>query len=44
MLARHGRPETFNTDQGSRSTGAAFTGLLLEDGIAIGMDGCPGRC
>ena len=25
-LARHGRPEIFNTDQGSQFTGAAFTG------------------
>ena len=29
-LARHGRPEIFNTDQGSQFTSAAFTGLLLE--------------
>src|ERR1700694_2455994 len=27
-LARHGRPEIFNTDQGSQFTGAAFTSLL----------------
>jgi putative transposase len=38
-LARHGRPEIFNTDQGSQFTSAAFTGLLLENAIAIGMDG-----
>ena len=38
-LARHGRPEIFNTDQGSQFTSAAFTGLLLENGIAISMDG-----
>ena len=38
-LARHGRPEIFNTDQGSRFTSAAFTGLLLENAIAISMDG-----
>ena len=38
-LARHGRPEIFNTDQGSQFTSAAFTGLLLENDIAISMDG-----
>jgi putative transposase len=38
-LARHGRPEIFNTDQGSQFTSAAFTGLLAENGIAISMDG-----
>jgi putative transposase len=38
-LARHGKPEIFNTDQGSQFTGAAFTGVLIENGIAISMDG-----
>ena len=38
-LARHGKPEIFNTDQGSQFTGVAFTGVLLENGIAISMDG-----
>jgi putative transposase len=38
-LARHGRPEIFNTDQGSQFTGSAFTGLLASHGIAISMDG-----
>ena len=38
-LARHGRPEIFNTDQGSQFTSAAFTGLLLENAISISMDG-----
>ena len=38
-LAKHGRPEIFNTDQGSQFTGAAFTGVLAENGIAISMDG-----
>jgi putative transposase len=38
-LARHGAPTIFNTDQGSQFTSAAFTGLLLENGIAISMDG-----
>ncbi len=38
-LARYGKPEIFNTDQGSQFTGADFTGLLLENAIAISMDG-----
>jgi len=38
-LARHGRPDIFNTDQGSQFTGAAFTGVLASNGIAISMDG-----
>src|ERR1700733_11547071 len=38
-LAKHGKPEIFNTDQGSQFTSAAFTSLLLENGIAISMDG-----
>jgi putative transposase len=38
-LARHGRPEIFNTDQGSQFTSAAFTDMLTENGIAISMDG-----
>jgi putative transposase len=38
-LARHRRPEIFNTDQGSQFTGAAFTGVLAKNGIAISMDG-----
>ena len=38
-LARYGRPEIFNTDQGSQFTGAAFSSLLLENAIAISMDG-----
>jgi transposase InsO family protein len=32
-LARHGRPEIFNTDQASQFTSAAFTGLLLGNAI-----------
>ena len=36
---RHGKPEIFNTDQGSQFTGADFTGLLLDNAIAISMDG-----
>jgi putative transposase len=38
-LARHGKPEIFNTDQGSQFTGAGFTGALASNGIAISMDG-----
>jgi putative transposase len=36
-LSLHGVPEIFNTDQGSQFTSAAFTGLLLENAIAISM-------
>jgi putative transposase len=42
-LARHGRPEIFNTDQGSQFTSFDFTGVLKEAGITISMDG-RGRC
>src|SRR5437899_12544931 len=38
-LARHGKPDIFNTDQGSQFTGTAFTGVLASNGIAISMDG-----
>ncbi|HEY3776705.1 MAG TPA: IS3 family transposase [Rhizomicrobium sp.] len=38
-LAKHGSPDIFNTDQGSQFTSAEFTGLLLNNGIAISMDG-----
>jgi putative transposase len=38
-IARHGKPDIFNTDQGSQFTSAAFTGLLAANGIAISMDG-----
>src|SRR5207245_3807734 len=34
-----GRPEIFNTDQGVQFTSEAFTSRLLEQGIAISMDG-----
>jgi putative transposase len=36
---RHGKLEIFNTDQGSQFTGAAFTGVLANNDIAISMDG-----
>ena len=38
-IARHGKPNIFNTDQGSQFTGGAFTGVLIKNGIAISMDG-----
>jgi putative transposase len=38
-LARFGRPEIFNTDQGSQFTLMAFTGALAAAGIKISMDG-----
>jgi len=38
-LAHHGKPEIFNTDQGSQFTSAAFTQVLKDAGIAISMDG-----
>jgi len=34
-----GRPEIFNTDQGSQFTDAGFTGMLRGHGVAISMDG-----
>ena len=36
-----GKPEIFNTDQGSRFTSRSFTGLLEAEGIMISMDGRP---
>ena len=38
-LARYGRPEIFNTDQGSQFTSLDFTGVLKDAGVAISMDG-----
>ena len=38
-LARFGKPDIFNTDQGSQFTGTAFTGVLIKNAIAISMDG-----
>ncbi len=42
-LRRHGRPEIFNSDQGSQFTSPEFTQILLDRGIRISMDG-QGRC
>jgi putative transposase len=36
---KKGKPDVFNTDQGSQFTGKAFTGLLEKHGIQISMDG-----
>ena len=36
---RQGRPEIFNTDQGSQFTDDGFTGALRAHGVAISMDG-----
>ena len=38
-LARYGKPDIFNTDQGSQFTSMPFTKLLLDHKIAISMDG-----
>ena len=38
-LAKHGRPEIFNTDQGSQFTSAAYIDVLNRNGIKISMDG-----
>ncbi len=38
-IARYGCPTIMNTDQGAQFTSAAFTGLLLDHGIRISMDG-----
>jgi len=42
-LARYGKPEIFNTDQGSQFTSFGFTGVLKDVEVAISMDG-RGRC
>ena len=38
-IGKHGKPEIFNSDQGSQFTSEAFTGILDKNGIAISMDG-----
>ncbi len=38
-IHRYGKPDIFNTDQGSQFTSEAFTGLLTQHGIRISMDG-----
>jgi putative transposase len=38
-LAKHGRPDIFNSDQGPQFSGEAFTSVLIKNEIAISMDG-----
>jgi putative transposase len=38
-LRTHGKPEIFNSDQGSQFTSDGFTGVLKREGIIISMDG-----
>ena len=38
-LARWGKPDIFNTDQGSQFTSSGFTGLLEDADVKISMDG-----
>jgi putative transposase len=38
-IARYGKPEIFNSDQGSQFTSTAFTRLLMKNQIKISMDG-----
>jgi len=38
-LGKHGRPEIFNTDQGSQFTSLDFTSVLLDAKVSISMDG-----
>ncbi len=38
-LQRHGKPDIFNTDQGSQFTSYAFTSVLKDADIKISMDG-----
>lgn len=38
-LALHGRPEIFNTDQGSTFTSQAFTSVFESNSVRISMDG-----
>jgi putative transposase len=38
-LRQHGRPEYFNSDQGSQFTSPDFTGVLKREGTTISMDG-----
>jgi len=38
-LLRYGKPEIFNTDQGSQFTSRGFVGMLESHGIQVSMDG-----
>ena len=39
VMRLHGKPEIFNSDQGSQFTSEAFTGVLKRENIVISMDG-----
>jgi len=38
-LRKHGKPEIFNSDQGSQFTSEGFTDVLKREGVIISMDG-----
>lgn len=38
-MAKFGKPEVFNTDQGSQFTSPRFTGRLIDAGVKVSMDG-----
>jgi putative transposase len=38
-IRTYGTPEIFNSDQGSQFTSDVFTGVLIDNGVAISMDG-----
>ena len=38
-MARHGRPQIFNTDQGSQVTSPRFTDVLTAASVKVSMDG-----
>jgi len=45
-IKNYGTPTIFNTDQGSQFTSDSFTGVLIQQGITISMDGrgaCAGQ-
>ena len=39
LWPKYGRPEIFNTDQGSQFTSQEFTEVLKRAGVRISMDG-----
>ena len=38
-MARFGRPDIFNSDQGSQFTSSRFTEMLTDPGVRVSMDG-----
>lgn len=38
-IDKHGKPEIFNTDQGSLYTGEIHTRILIDNDVKISMDG-----